>query len=158
MTDNLKKEFWERLEDTRTGMLASGAARAIPMTHYIDDENDAPVLWFITAKGTDLAEAAVGGAKAEYLVSSKDESLYARIEGEVRRSEDMAQLDRIWNRVAGAWFDDGKRDDDVQLIRMDLREAEVWITGGRLKFLYEIAKAQSSGVKPDIGEHQIIRF
>jgi hypothetical protein len=46
----------------------------------------------------------------------------------------------------------------VQLVRMDLKQAEVWLTGGSLSFLYEIAKANVTKQVPDAGEHGTIRF
>ncbi|AXI42850.1 pyridoxamine 5'-phosphate oxidase family protein [Sulfitobacter sp. SK011] len=158
MTDTLKEKFWDRLEDTRTGMMAAEGARAVPMSHYVDDDTKEPVIWFITAKGTDLAKAATKGAAGEYIISSNDEALYARIEGHVRISTDAAKLDEIWNGIAAAWFEGGKQDDDVQLIRFDLTEAEVWATGGSLKFLYEVAKAHLTDSKPDMGDHGTIHF
>merc|ERR1712108_129946 len=82
---SLKKEFWDRVDDTRIGMLATDTSRAIPMSHYAD--HDANCLWFITARDTDLAKSAQTGAAAEYLVTSKDEHLYARIDrGETSRT------------------------------------------------------------------------
>ena len=156
MSNELKTEFWDRLEDTRAGMLATDGGRAIPMSHYID--RDANALWFITAKGTDLAQVAQSGAAAEYLVSSSNESLYARIDGRVQAVTDPAKLDELWSAVAAAWFEDGRKDDDIQLVRMDLKEAEVWATGGSLSFLYEIAKANVTKEKPDAGDHGTLHF
>ncbi|MEO9465192.1 pyridoxamine 5'-phosphate oxidase family protein [Sulfitobacter pontiacus] len=156
MSTSLKKEFWDRVDDTRIGMLATDTARAIPMSHYAD--HDANCLWFITARDTDLAKSAQTGAAAEYLVTSKDEHLYARIDGTAQAVTDPAKLDELWNAFAAAWFKDGRKDDDVQLVRMDLKQAEVWLTGGSLSFLYEIAKANVTKQVPDAGEHGTIRF
>lgn len=156
MSDSLKSEFWDRLDDTRAGMLATDGGRAVPMSHYVD--RDANALWFITANGTELAQVAQSGAAAEFTVSSANESLYARIDGAVQAVTDPAKLDELWSAVAAAWFEDGRKDDDIQLVRMDLAEAEVWVTGGSLSFLYEIAKANVTKEKPDMGEHGVIVF
>ena len=156
MSESLKKEFWDRLDDTRAGMLATDGGRAVPMSHYVD--RDANALWFITANGTDLAQTAQSGADAEYLISSTNESLYARIDGRVQAVTDPAKLDELWSAVAAAWFEDGRKDDDIQLVRMDLSEAEVWATGGSMSFLYQIAKANITKEKPDMGDHGVLRF
>jgi general stress protein 26 len=156
MSESLKKEFWDRLEDTRAGMLATDGGRAVPMSHYVD--RDANALWFITANGTDLAQTAQSGAAAEYLISSTNESLYARIDGRVQAVTDPAKLDELWSAVAAAWFEDGRKDDDIQLVRMNLSEAEVWATGGSMSFLYQIAKANITKEKPDMGDHGVLRF
>lgn len=158
MTDHIKKEFLDRLEDTRVGMLSAGAARAVPMSHYFDDDDPQATLWFITAKQTDLSKAAGSGTPGTFIVNSTDESLHARLEGTLSISNDAAQLDRIWSKVAEAWFEGGKQDPDIQLLRFDPKEAEVWITGGSVKFLYEIAKANLTDSKPDVGDHAVITF
>lgn len=156
MSTSLKEEFWDRLDDIRTGMLAAGQARAVPMSHYAD--RDAGVLWFITAQGTDIVKSAKAGSSAEYIVSSDDEHLYARIDGTVHAVTEPEKLAELWSVVPAAWFEDGWQDKDVQLVRMDLTEAEVWATGGSLSFLYEIARAHLTGKKPDMGEHGTIKF
>lgn len=158
MSDDLKKEFWDRMADVRTGMLSATGARSVPMTHYIDEDDRAPVLWFITAKGTDLAKSGESRAAAEYIVSSDEKSIYARIDGHLSAVTNPTELDKLWNAIAGAWFEDGKQDPDVQLIRLDLTEAEVWATDGGAKFLYEVGKAHVTGDKPDMGDHGTIRF
>ncbi|KIN61428.1 putative general stress protein 26 [Sulfitobacter noctilucae] len=158
MTDHIKKEFLDRLEDTRVGMLSAGNARAVPMSHYFDDDDPKATLWFITAKQTDLSQVAATGAEGTFIASSNNESLYARVNGTLSVSQDKAKLDEIWNKVASAWFEGDQRDPDVQLLRFDPSEAEVWITGGSLKFIYEIAKANLTGSKPDMGDHAVLRF
>lgn len=158
MSDHIRKEFLDRLEDSRVGMLSAGSARPVPMSHYVDEDDPKATLWFITAKQTDLSKAAATPADGTFIVSSTDESLHARIDGTLSQSHDKEQLDKIWSKVAEAWFEEGKQDDDIQLLRFDPTEAEVWLTGGGLKFIYEIAKANLTDTKPDIGEHAVLRF
>ncbi|MFC0810522.1 pyridoxamine 5'-phosphate oxidase family protein [Paracoccus panacisoli] len=153
-----RETFWKRLDDVNAGMLGCDPDwRLVPMSHYADPDEDA--LWFITAEGTDLAEAVAGGAKkAVHVVSSQGGKLYARIEGELSLSDDREKLDEIWNAVASSWFEDGKQDDDVRLLRLSLNAAEVWSTDGGLGFMYQIAKSKLTGAKPDMGEHFEISF
>ena len=153
---SLKETFWDRLDDVRTGMLSADSARAVPMSHYIDKK--AGAIWFITANGTDLAKTASGGAKGEYIVSSDAEGIYSRIDGTLSAVTDPAKLDELWSAVAAAWFEGGKQDPDIQLVRFDPSTAEVWVTGGALSFLYEVAKANVTEEKPDAGDHGTINF
>jgi general stress protein 26 len=139
-------------------MLSADGAPAVPMTHHVDDENDTPVIWFITNRKTDLGQSANSGAAAQYLLASKDENFYARIDGHLARSANEAELDRIWSAFSAAWFEDGRKDDDIELMRFDLTEAEVWITAGNLKFLFEVAKANASESLPDAGTHTKLTF
>jgi general stress protein 26 len=159
MPDTLtRKDFWTRLEGVQAGMLSLGAGgRPVPMSHYVDPESD--TLWFITARGTDLAGGLASGARqARYILASGDGRLYARVDGTASLSQDETKLHEIWSAVADAWFEDGTDDADVALVRLDLSEAEVWATSGSLRFLYEIAKANLTGDKPDTGTHGVLAF
>lgn len=160
MTDHAEqaRTFWKRLDDINSGMLGlTEDLRLVPMSHYTDA--DANSLWFITAKGTDLAQTLAGGAQpALHVVSDEGEGLFARIHGTLSLSDDRAKLDELWNAVASSWFEDGKQDDDIQLLRFDLSQAEVWATGGDLAFLYQIGKSKITGQKPDLGEHYTLAF
>lgn len=156
MTDNLKEKFWDRLQDTRAGMLSTDSAPAVPMSHHADKEGN--TIWFITAKGTDLAKSAAASTRAQYLLASADESLYARVDGALEAVTDPQVLDEIWSLFAGAWFEGGKDDPDIQLLRFTPRAAEVWATAGSVSFLYEVAKANMTDSKPDAGEQGSVLF
>ncbi|MDO5528248.1 MAG: pyridoxamine 5'-phosphate oxidase family protein [Paracoccus sp. (in: a-proteobacteria)] len=151
MSDDRKEEFYKRLGDTRTGMLEA-EGRFLPMSpNMIEDD---PNIWFITADGTPMADAAAKTAPAKFIVSNDDKGLYADIDGTLHLSEDKEKLDEVWGLIASSWFEDGKRDEDVQLVRFAPKKAEIWMTeGGAFKFFYQVARAQVTGKKPDMGEH-----
>ncbi|TYP68704.1 general stress protein 26 [Stutzerimonas stutzeri] len=157
MTDH-NHQFWSRLDDINSGMLGvTQDSRLVPMSHYTDRK--VGVLWFITAKDTDLARSVASGPQdAMHVVSDGGQGLYARIHGTLSLSDIRAKLDELWNAVASSWFEDGKQDPDVQLLRLDLTEAEVWATGGSMAFLYQIAKSKITGDKPDMGDHYSLTF
>ena len=150
--------FWKRLDGINAGMLGCAPDwRWVPMSHYAD--RDQSVLWFITADGTDLVKAVEGGPQqAVHVVSEGGDKLYARMEGTLELSNDKAKLDDIWNAVASSWFEDGKQDEDVRLLKLKLSTAEVWATTGGLGFLYEVAKSKVTGAKPDMGDQYEIAF
>lgn len=150
--------FWKRLDGINAGMLGCAPDwRLVPMSHYADRDQSA--LWFITADGTDLVKAVEGGPQqAVHVVSEGGDKLYARMEGTLELSNDKAKLDEIWNAVASSWFEDGKQDEDVRLLKLKLSTAEVWATTGGLGFLYEVAKSKVTGAKPDMGEQYEIAF
>ncbi len=92
------------------------------------------------------------------MVADEGKGLFARIHGRLALSDDRAKLDELWTAVASSWFEDGKQDEDIQLLRFDLSEAEAWVTGGSLSFIYQIAKSKVTGDKPDMGEHFSLSF
>lgn len=43
--------------------------------------------------------------------------------------KDRAAIDRLWNRFVAAWFEGGKEDPKLALLRFDPQEAEIWLDG-----------------------------
>ncbi|MRX51861.1 general stress protein [Paracoccus sp. S-4012] len=146
--------FWTRLKGINAGMLGLRSDQHFqPMSHQITEDDDR-ALWFITAQGTHLAEAVSRGAQdAMHLVAEGSGKLYARLEGRLELSNDQAKLDEIWSQVSASWFEEGRDDPDVRLLKFTISSGEVWTTTGGLGFLYEVAKARVTGAKPDMGEH-----
>ncbi len=157
---DLKSEFWKRLGDVNGAMLGiEGEGRLIPMSPQLDDDVPGHV-WFITAKGTDLAKSVANGAKPARLVVSSDKAgLYADVDGMLSRSEDREALDEVWSFVADAWFEGGENDPDVQLLKFSPNQGEISVTPtSGVKFFYEIAKGNLTGEKPDAGEQGKVSF
>lgn len=151
---NLTEKFWERLDDCRTGMLVVDG-RAVPMSHYIDENH--LDLWFMTARGTFMSDHA-DGSSAHFIVCNDDKGLYASLTGILTPDTDPAKVEEYWNAVAAAWYEDGKQDSDLQLLRFRLQHGEVWTAKDGAAFLFQIVKANVTGDKPDIGEHFEMKF
>jgi general stress protein 26 len=155
MTEDDIATFWERLAAVNAGLLGtqSGAARLVPMSHQLR-EGDATI-WFITARDTDLAEAAEQGQPpASYLIAEGSEGLYAVIRGELIQNNDPALRDELWSTVADSWFDGGKDDPKVCILGLVPETAEVWLTPtSGLSFAYNVVRAQLTGAQPDMGSH-----
>jgi general stress protein 26 len=41
-------------------------------------------------------------------------------------------IDRLWNRFVAAWFQGGKDDPKLALLRLDAEQAEIWLDGSSL--------------------------
>lgn len=158
--EDLRKEFWDRLEDVRACMLGLQAeGPLVAMSPKVDDDMPGKV-WFITAKGTSLAKAVASGAvDARMVVSDDKQGLYGDILGSLVHSTDREELDEVWSFVADAWFEGGQNDPDVCLLCFTLKTADVSVTStSGAKFLYEIAKANMTDDKPDMGKQGQIVF
>ncbi|GGE31544.1 hypothetical protein GCM10011360_19370 [Primorskyibacter flagellatus] len=153
--NDLTGTFWDRAEDLKTVMLEIDG-RAVPMSPYAD--KDERVIWFITAEGTEAYEAAKGSGRVRLIVSDMKAKLFADVHGSLTAADNPDKLDELWSPVAAAWFEDGREDDDVRLLAFRPVEAEVWATDGAAGFLYEIAKANLTEEKPDMGDHGRVTF
>ncbi len=150
----LADKFWDRLKDCRTGMLSIDG-RAVPMSHFADENRRD--LWFITAKGTYMTEHA-DGTDATYILCNDSKGIYASLTGRLTPEFNPQKLEEYWSVVASAWYEDGKQDPDVQLLKLSLKHGEGWTAKNGAAFMYQIAKANLTGDKPDIGEHFDLNF
>ena len=157
---DLIDEFWDRLPQVRGGMLGiEGQGRLVAMSPQVDDDVPGHV-WFITAKGTDLAKGVTSGPKpAQFVVADAGAGLYADVSGMLRHSTDREALDEVWSFVADAWFEGGQHDPDVCLLQFTPAQAEISVTpGSGVRFLYEIAKANLTDENPDQGQQGVVTF
>lgn len=158
--DKQRKEFWDRIEDVNDGMLSIGGKMFTPMSPQVRDDAKDGKIWFITAAGTSFATATETGATdARLIVADRSAAIYADIAGVLTTSHDEKVLDDVWSVVAGAWFEDGKKDPDVRLLCFTPTLAEVSLTEDNpFKFFYEIAKSTITDEKPDAGWQGTIAF
>ncbi|QFS82157.1 hypothetical protein FIU97_05140 [Roseivivax sp. THAF40] len=156
MSTALKDTFWNRMDDVQAGLLSAAGERPIPMAPHADADEGA--IWFIAAAGSAAERAAKGGDTASFLVADSKANLYATLDGTLTEVNDSAKLDEIWSAVTAAWFEDGRDDDAVRLVKFTPKEGEVWATAKTAGFLYEIVKANLGEDTPDAGEHGRLVF
>lgn len=129
-TGEIEAKFWKALKSDRTMMLGLDGAEdghTRPMTAQFEDDK-API-WFFTSSDNALAGAlgAGGGARAIASFASKGHDLFATVHGTLSLDTDRAAIDRLWNRFVAAWFEGGKDDPKLRLLRLDADKAEIWI-------------------------------
>ena len=131
-TDELETRLWKALGKDRTVMLGATGVEPRPMTALAEDDR-AP-LWFFTASDTALAQSLEGrrGHVATATFAAKDHDLFATISGHVVIDNDRAVIDRLWNPFIAAWFEKGKDDPKLRLLRMDAADAHVWLNESSL--------------------------
>ncbi|MGV8984716.1 MAG: pyridoxamine 5'-phosphate oxidase family protein [Cypionkella sp.] len=130
------------LDEVRAGMLGltGGGDGFQPMTHFLD--GSAGVIWFISSTQTDLVQSLGHGEDADYVVISQDHDVHVSLRGKLQHLHDAAKLDELWSPMFSAWFDGGKDDPRVALLRFDAEAANVWAsTSSSLKFGFEMLRA-----------------
>ena len=129
----LERKFWKALQSDRTLMLGvdgveDGHAR--PMTAQC--EGDSGPIWFFTSTDNVLVQKLTQGHRAIAAFAAKDHDLFASIRGSLHRDDDRAVIERLWNPFVAAWYEDGKDDPKLALLRLDAEDAEVWLNESSL--------------------------
>ncbi|TDR89602.1 pyridoxamine 5'-phosphate oxidase family protein [Enterovirga rhinocerotis] len=123
----LEAAFWKALRSDMTVMLGldgveDGHAR--PMTAQV--EGDTGPIWFFTSTENGIARKLGGDDRAIATFTSKGHDLFATLHGTLSRDQDRATIDRLWNRYVAAWYEGGKDDPKLVLLRLDPEKAEIW--------------------------------
>lgn len=136
----IKAKFWKALNSDMTmflGLAEGEDGHARPMTAQLeedgwDDDNYHGPIWFFTATDNALYQKIGAGGRAMAHFSSKGHDIWATVHGGLSTTQDRATIDRLWNRFVAAWFEGGKDDPKVALIRLDPEEAQIWIDASSL--------------------------
>ncbi|MBF9030205.1 pyridoxamine 5'-phosphate oxidase family protein [Rhodobacterales bacterium HKCCE3408] len=129
----LETHFWTALRKDMTVLLACDGAPPRPMTAQVSTDRDAGPLWFFTATDTDIGEAVASGPKPAVLTfASQGHDVFASASGTLTKDMDRAKIDELWNPFVAAWYEQGKDDPKLCLVRMDATDAHIWETGNSL--------------------------
>jgi general stress protein 26 len=127
----IEKKFWKALRSDRTAMLGlSGVeeGHAQPMTAQIlHEEDERGPIWFFTAKDTDLVRNLGESRSASLQFASKGHDVFATLQGELTANNSRVIIDKLWNTFVAAWYEGGKDDPKLQLIRFDPVHAQIWL-------------------------------
>ena len=128
----IETKFWKALRSDMTMMLglngvADGHTR--PMTVQLDGNEDHGPLWFFTAKDSLLVKELDKESRAIATFTAKNHDLFATVHGRLTIDNDRAVIDRLWNTYIAAWYEGGKNDPNLTLLRLDGERAEVWLDG-----------------------------
>ena len=149
MSDDIKTRFWKELADHATLMVAIEGAHqhAIPMMAQLDKDNRGYFYFFHSARGR-LARG--GRAMAQYVAKGHD--LFACISGTLTPVTDRALVDRYWSNPVEAWYEGGKDDPDLLMLRFDLDDAEIWTADVGVKGLFKLMTGTTMK-EGDAGRH-----
>lgn len=150
----LEDKLWKSLKSDMTvmlGLMGPKDSHKRPMTAQVEDGSTA--MWFFSAKGTELVDALeTGGGAAQATYASKGHDLFACIDGRLTLDNDPAVIDRLWNAHVAAWYEKGRDDPKIALLRFDPAHAEIWEDGSSL--IAGIKSLFGSDPKKDYADHK----
>jgi general stress protein 26 len=126
----LEARLWKELRSEMTVMLGLDGARdghTQPMTAIFDDSTD-NTLWFFTTKDNTLVQS----HRAIASFTAKGHDLFATIHGAISEDTDPSVVERLWNPHVAAWYEGGKSDPRLCLIRLDPEKATIWKNGSSI--------------------------
>lgn len=103
-----------------------GALTARPMaTQQVDDDG---CFWFFSARESNKNKDIQEGSKVHLFYGNPGKQHYLAVEGEAAISKDPAKIDELWTSFAKAWFQGGKDDPRLTLIKVRPTSGYYWDT------------------------------
>lgn len=130
----LETKFWKALKSDMTmmlGLVGVGDGHTCPMTAQLEADDHGPI-WFFTAKDNTLVRNLGQSQRAVATFVDKGHNVFASVQGGLSLDNDRAVIDRLWNRFVAAWYEQGKDDPKLTLLRFDAESAEIWADASSL--------------------------
>lgn len=148
MTEDAKiaASFWKELAANPVMMIGIEGEHdgyAQPMTAQFND-GTAPI-WFFGTRKSELVESLTMPKRAMAHYVAKGHDLFATIHGSLQLDMDDARIDHFWKPEMALWYEGGRNDLDLVLLRLDCDYAKIWLSasgiGMAIKSLFGGGKA-----------------
>lgn len=138
---------------------AKGDVHAWPMTTTKADL-DNQAIWFIGDKGSDIVADLKTNKNVGLSYATQDEKNYLSITADAELVDDKDKLDELWSPVYNSFFEHGKEDKDIQLIKVIPRGAEYWTSGSSIINVFKMGSAmvQDGKTVEDLGDNGTVEF
>jgi len=145
-----KEELLAMLDEFDTAMLIglepNGRLRARPMGLQHERLGDCD-LWFVTADDTHKTSEVEGHKHVNVCCLRTRDRAYVSVSARARVERSPHEVRRLWSPSWKLWFGDEQPEDgSIVLLKLEIERAEYWEPeGGRLRVLYDMAKAYVKG-------------
>jgi general stress protein 26 len=112
-------------------------------------------LWFFTEDPSHKTDEV--RTNPEVNVALESGSGWVSVAGTAEVVTDAAKIDELWDTSAQAWFQEGRNDPKVALLKVTAHTAEYWATDEpKPLLLFKYAKAAVTGGQPNVGESHTV--
>jgi general stress protein 26 len=128
-----------------------------PMTtQEVDDEGN---FWFFSPKDSHKNYEVRSDARVQLLFANTSASEYLTVYGMATIVNDREKIGQMWSPMAKAWFQEGKDDPNLSLIKVAPEDAYYWEPKqNKMVTLLKIASSAISGKKMDIGQQGSLKI
>ena len=160
-TENLSnKEAIEKLKEMvdkiDIGMLCSfkkdeKQPHAVPMSRQEVDEQGN--IWYLFSKQSETYQHLQADRQVSLIYAQPKDYEFLTINGHAEISRDEARIEKYWNKMMEGWFEKGKEDPNIKLLKVIPDEAHYWDSGSnKIATLFGMLKNAITGSNEDIGE------
>jgi len=147
----------QMVENIDIGMMCTNTAEnanlhAVPMSRQeVDDQGN---LWFLFSSESETYHHLQKNKHLSVLYSDISNYNFLSINGTAEISTDKSRIDKYWSKMVEAWFEKGKEDPTIRILKVIPSEAHYWDNkSNKLVTFFKVAASAISGEKLDIGRH-----
>ena len=85
-------------------------------------------IWFFSAKSSDKNEHILADPRVQLFFSNSSNYEFLSVYGTAAITEDREKIEKYWTPMIKAWFQNGKDDPEITLIKVTPKEAYYWDT------------------------------
>ena len=158
-----RQQLWDLVKDIRMAMFTTrhgnGHLHSRPMTTQNTGLDEDVSLWFFMSRGSDAVADLASDPVVNISYADPGDDRYVSISANAVVVDNAAMKERLWSKMAAAWFPGGVTDPDLALVQARILHAGYWDTEqSKIVQLVHIAKAVVTGEPPKLGEHAQIRL
>ncbi|HUH35645.1 MAG TPA: pyridoxamine 5'-phosphate oxidase family protein [Moheibacter sp.] len=154
-----QEEALEKLQDLINkidiGMLCThpeghSQIHVVPMSRQeVDDQGN---IWYLFSAESETYKNLQTNKKLSVLFSHVGDYEILSINGTAEVSSDQARIDKYWNKFVASWFQKGKEDPNIRILKVKVDDAHYWDTkSNKFITLIKLATSAVSGQKLDLG-------
>lgn len=154
MSTDIRTKMWKAMADSPNVLLSltGNEEPAEPMRAQLDKDADSE-FWFYTTK----SNRAASGGKAMVHFSSKGHDIFACIRGTIVEETRQEIIDKYWSNAVEAWYEEGKDDPSLKMLRFELDDAEIWEADPGLKGMFKLMTGKDIH-EEEMGEHDRVNL
>ena len=117
-------------------------------------------IWFIGHKPSETVDNIKQNPEVNLAYVTQDNEKYLSISGTAELVEDKEKLNELWSMAYNAYFEQGKDDPKVQLIKVVPHGAEYWANGNAITSAVKMAAAAltDNAVEKSLGDNFSIKL
>ncbi len=154
MSNDIRTKMWKAMAESPNVMvnLVNSDNHSEPMHAQLDKEADHE-FWFYTKKDNRIASG--GPAMVHFCGRSHD--VFACIKGRLVEETRQEIIDKYWSKHVEAWYDKGKDDPALKMMRFELDNAEIWNADPGLKGVFKLMTGKRMK-EDEMGEHDKVNL
>src|SRR5690606_20284529 len=109
-------------------------------------------IWFLFSSESTTHKNLQKNNKVSLLYAHVGDYNFLSLNGTAEISRDQARIDKYWNKMVEAWFEKGKEDPHIRVLKVKPHEAHYWDNkSNKVVTFLKIATSAVSGQQMDIG-------